>query len=565
MYHWSMSINKMNYQSALQDFNEAHLKASLQEALARLTGKPNELLSYDEVAEMLKLKARSDRGIHEIPVKSIVGSVGRYTDFTRTFLPRRLGDQERWARVKAVMDDPVGAGMEPIEVYKVGDVYFVLDGNHRVSIARQERFEFIEAHVIEVKTEIPITPDIQPDELIIKAEYAEFLEITEIKNLFPNVDLSVTVPGQYAKLLDHIEVHRYFMGLDLQRDITYSKAVEHWYDTIYIPFIEPLRERGMLRWFPDRTETDLYLWVSEHRATLESELGWSIRPDFALTNLAVEVNSRADSEESAPGTWRSSKMMDRYMDRLFMDILVSVSGSADGWLALEQAILVAQKEKASLHGIHIVPRKADLTNPEALAIQAQFNKRCQEVNLQGSLTIERGVVPDQVSKRALLTDLIILNVSHPPEPGLSSLGSGLRSIIWRSARPILTVPGRVGPMDKALVAFDGSPKSKEALFVAAYLAEKWKTELTIVTLSSDESIFPSVQDYARAYLDLHEIKAEYLMLKGSMDAILDVNKERDIDLILMGSYSGSAWKEVIIGSLVNFLLRRAECPILICR
>ena len=120
-------------------------------------------------------------------------------------------------------------------------------------------------------------------------------------------------------------------------------------------------------------------------------------------------------------------------------------------------------------------------------------------------------------------------------------------------------------MDKALVAFDGSPKSKEALFVAAYLAEKWKTELTIATLSNDDTISPSVLDHARAYLELHEIEADYLMLKGSMDAILEVNKERDLNLVLMGSYGGTAWKEVIIGSLVNFLLRHSECPILICR
>jgi hypothetical protein len=195
-----MPINKMNYQSALQDFNDARLKASLQEALARLTGKPNELLSYDEVAQKLKLRVRSDRGIHDIPVESIVGSVGRYTDFTRTFLPRKLGNQERWARVKAVMDDPVGAGMEPIEVYKVGEAYFVLDGNHRVSIARQEGFEFIEAHIIEVKTDVPVTPDLQPDDLIIKAEYADFLEKTDIRSLFPNVDLSVSMQNYWPIL-----------------------------------------------------------------------------------------------------------------------------------------------------------------------------------------------------------------------------------------------------------------------------------------------------------------------------------------------------------------------------
>jgi len=560
-----MPINKINYQSALQDFNEARLKASLQEALARLTGKPNELLSYDEIAQKLKLRARADRGVREIPVKAIVGSVGRYTDFTRTFLPLRPEDQERWARVKVAIEDPVGAGMPPIEVYKVGDAYFVLDGNHRVSIARQEGFEFIEAHVIEVRTDIPITPDLQPDDLIIKVEYVEFLEKTEIKNLFPNVDLSVTVPGQYAKLLEHIEVHRYFMGLDFKRDIPYSEAVAHWYDAIYLPFIEPLRERGMLRWFPDRTETDLYLWVSEHRAALESELGWSIRPDVAIANLATEANPHADDEESAPGTWRTAKMFDRYTDRLFMDVLVSVSGSTEGWQALEQAILVAQKETANLQGIHIVPPKSSLKGAEALAIQTRFNKRCQEVNLQGNLTIESGIVSGQVCKRALLADLLVLNVSHPPEPGLSSLNSGLRSIIWHSARPILTVSGRTSPMDRALLAFDGSVKSKEALFVAAYVAELWKTSLTVLTLSGNGNNSSSVQDYARAYLELHEIEADYVLMEGPMDTFLEVSQERDINLILMGGYSGTALKEVIIGSLVNYLLRRFQYPILICR
>ena len=364
----SMSFNRLSYQSALSDFREARLKASLHEALARLTGKSNELLSYEEVAKKLKLRARSDRGVHEIPVKAIVGSVGRYTDFTRTFMPRRPEDQDRWARVKAAMDDPVGMGLDPIEVYQVGEVYFVLDGNHRVSIARQEGYEFIQAHIIEVKTDIPITPDLQPDDLIIKAEYAEFLEKTEIKRLRPNVDLSVTVPGQYTKLLEHIEAHRYFMGLDFERDIPFSEAVEHWYDAVYTPFLEPLRERGMLRWFPDRTETDLYLWVSEHRAALEDELGWSIRPDAAITDLAQKGDRRVERVESEPGHWRQSKMYDRYTDYLFRDILVPVGENEEGFLALEQATLIAHKESASLHGLHVLTPKSKLDNKKGKAI-----------------------------------------------------------------------------------------------------------------------------------------------------------------------------------------------------
>ena len=146
----------------------------MQEILARITGKSTQLLSYDDVAEKLNLQVRVERGLQNIPLDFVVGSVGRYTDFTRTFLPRRGDSQQRWASVKAAMQ--AGEGLPPIEVYKVGDVYFVVDGNHRVSIARQEGFNTLQAHVIEFQTDIKLTPNIQPDDLIVKAEYVDFLK-----------------------------------------------------------------------------------------------------------------------------------------------------------------------------------------------------------------------------------------------------------------------------------------------------------------------------------------------------------------------------------------------------
>jgi nucleotide-binding universal stress UspA family protein len=556
-----MFPGNQKYFSALQDFNDARRKASIQEILARLAGKSNELLSYEEVAEKLKLNVRAERGIYDIPLKAIVGSVGRYNEFTRGFLPRKGGDPVRWARVKAVVDDPGGTGLPPIDVYKVGEVYFVLDGNHRVSIAREEGFEFIEAHVIEVKTDIPITADIQPDDLIIKSEYADFLAQTELASHRPGVDLSVTVPGQYEKLLEHIQVHRYFMGIDLQRDIPYPEAVRHWYDAVYTSIIEPVRERGLLRWFPGRTETDMYLWVSEYRAGLESELGWSIRPEAAAEKLATRENPGKDLSDT--GSWRMAKMYDRYTDRLFGDILVPITGMEESWQALEQAILVAKEEGSVLRGFHVIPPRTNMDESETQAIRARFNQRCQEANVSGSLFSERGNVVRQICERALLTDLIILNVSHPPLPGLPSLRSGLRSIIWRSARPILSVSGKVSLMDNAMLAFDGSAKSREALFVATYLAEKWQTRLKVLTIGANDS--HTVQDYARSYLELHEVQADYIVKSGSHDIFLKTIQEHQINLILIGGYSGTALKEVVAGSAVNFLLRKADCSLLICR
>jgi len=114
-----MSTDHFNFQRAINDFQYARQKAGIQEVLTRITGRSNKLLSYDEVAEKLKLKIRTERGLQQVPLDAIVGSVGRYTDFTRTFLPRRSNDQERWARVKAAMER--GEGLPPIEVYKVGE------------------------------------------------------------------------------------------------------------------------------------------------------------------------------------------------------------------------------------------------------------------------------------------------------------------------------------------------------------------------------------------------------------------------------------------------------------
>ena len=554
-----MQPDQNNYRQAVQDFRSAHQRAAVEEVLSRMTGKSNELLSYEEVAQKLKLQARTERGIQNIPVSAIVGSVGRYSDFTRTFLPRNPSDEERWARVKASLDDSA-AGWPPIEVYQVGDVYFVLDGNHRVSIARQEGWEKIEARVIEVRTSIPLTPDVQADDLIVKAEYADFLDETELLAARPEADLNVSVPGQYDKLREYIQVHRYFMGIDFQRDISYEEALLHWYDSEYVPLVELIREKGLLHWFPGRTETDLYLWLSEHRATLQTELGWEIRPDAAADVILVEQTGLSTEET---GAWRKTRMLDRYTEHLFHDVLVPISGRVEGWRVLKQAILVAQREGAKLQGLHIVSSEKRATGPKAQAVREQFLEMCKEAGVTGSLAIEVGEPARKIMERAILADLVMLKIVYPPSAGISGLASPLRTIISHSPRPILAVPTDATLLDRAVLAYDGSPKSKEALFVAAYLAEQWKTSLTVFTGADSGS--GSVQDYARQYLELHEIEAEYVIEKGSMDTLKAVVEQQGADLVLMGGYSGMLLKEVTIGSTVNRMLRESNVPVLICR
>ncbi len=548
-----------NFRQAVHDFHEARQRAAVEAILSRMTGKSNELLSYEEVAQKLKLQARAERGIQSIPLDAIVGSVGRYTDFTRTFLPRNPVDEDRWARVKASLSDNL-AGWPPIEVYQVGEVYFVLDGNHRVSIARQEGWEKIEARVIEVKTNVPLTPDVSPDDLIIKAEYAGFLDETELLRLRPDADLSVSVPGQYEKLREYIQVHRYYMGLDFQRDISYAEALTHWYDTEYLPLINIIRERGLLRWFPERAETDLYLWVSEHRAALQESLGWELRPD-AVADVIVQEQARAAPEKT--GAWRKSRLVDRYTEHLFQNILVPVSGEVEGWRALQQAILVARREGAKLNGLHIVSTEKQAAGAKAQEVKEKFQAMCREAGVNGNLAIEAGEPGKKILERAILTDLVMLKIVYPPGSGLSGLASPLRAIISRSPRPVLALPTSATDLDRAVLAFDGSAKAKEALFVAAYLAEQWKTALTVYT--GEGANADATQENARQYLELHEIQAEYVTTKASVETLKRISEERSATLVLMGGYSGAILKEVTLGSWVNYMLREQNAPVLVCR
>ena len=213
-----MPITQQTLQSAISDFQRARQRAALQSILVRLTGKSAELLSYDAVVKKLRMIGSADRGLREIPLDAIVGSVGRYTDFTRTFLPRHDSDAQRWARVRAAMADQTIDALPPIEVYQIGAAYFVKDGNHRVSIARRAGYLVLHAYVTEVRTRVPLTPDVQPDELIIKAEQAAFLEYTHLDELRSGADVSVSVPGQYARLENHIEAYRYVKEGEQERD-----------------------------------------------------------------------------------------------------------------------------------------------------------------------------------------------------------------------------------------------------------------------------------------------------------------------------------------------------------
>jgi nucleotide-binding universal stress UspA family protein len=381
------------------------------------------------------------------------------------------------------------------------------------------------------------------------------------------------------------------MGNEQSREIPYEEAVAHWYDTVYRPVVDIIREKGILRDFPGRTEADLYLWLTEHRAAIEDELGIEIKPSDAAIDLSNQFSPRLnkvaarlgskllntflpDSLESGPppGIWRRESLADQGSDlpepgRLFSDVLVPLSGRESGWMAVEQAIRFAQREKSRLHGLHVLPPVLRVESQEAQEIQAEYNRRCQASNVPGSLTLTSGEVTQNIIERARWVDLVIVKLEYPPSnQPLAALHHGFRNLIQRCPRPVMAVTKSVSPLNKALLAYDGSPKAREALFVAAYLSGHCSTSLVVMSVLEAGRVNSEVLEEARKYIEGHGLEAEFIQAEDPIDkAIYQSIDEHSCDILLMGGYGRGPLLDVVLGSTVNLILNEIAIPVLICR
>ncbi len=588
--------SRVRLSQAVNDFQEARRKAALENLLSRLRGKPADLLSYDTVRQKFRYIESSRRQLEDIPLDKIVGSVNRYTDFTRSFLPRQESDVQRWAFVRMGVESQTG--LPPIEAYKVGDVYFVSDGHHRVSVARELGADSIQGYVTPVYTHVPLSPGDSPDTIILKSEYDHFLAQTHLDELRPAANLLVTAPGQYQKLLEHIAVHRYFMGQKRGKEVPYDEAVTDWYDTVYQPIANLIRERNLLRDFPGRTEADLYLWIMDYREEISGGgIGWEVQPERAAAHLAARfspltsrrlpriVNQIRDfvtpepfESGPPPGVWRAEHQTPHRGDHLFDDILVAVTGGKDGWAAVRIAIDVARREEARLTGLHVLTAEERKDNALTKRIEEEFNRRCQEAGIAGRLVVEGGQAADLLCRHSPWVDLIVFRLNHPPpNQKFQRLRSGVRSMIRRCSAPLLAVPQSKFNIGSALLAYGPGRKSDEALFVAAYLAGRWKIPLTVATVRNEEATAkvlgkavtnasPTPLERARQYLETHDVQATYVEEPGDPARIILLNAEHySADLIIMGGYESNPLLESLVGSTVDRVLRSTHRPVLICR
>jgi uncharacterized protein (TIGR00730 family) len=282
-----LTSDPVTMSKADEAFTQARRRVFIQRIVNFFTGHHEEaLLSFDQVRDRLKIRGQRYIGTQTIPLDKIVGTTGRYQEFNRAFLPTQEFIRERWKQVYFMANS--SSGFPPIEVYKIGDVYFVRDGHHRVSVLKELGVTIFEAVVTELETPISLSPDIDEEELALKEEYAAFLEETELDQSRPEQNIEFTLPGQYRKLFEHIAVHRYFVGASEHREVQYGEAAALWYDEVYRPVVDLIREEKILEQFPNRTEADLYLWIVEHRRYLSERYEQEVPLEEAAAEFSRE-------------------------------------------------------------------------------------------------------------------------------------------------------------------------------------------------------------------------------------------------------------------------------------
>jgi DNA-binding Lrp family transcriptional regulator/uncharacterized ParB-like nuclease family protein len=208
--------------------------------------------SFTEKQKVEEAVVRRDIGLGEVPVEKIVGSVGRYHDFDSQFRLKKDHESSKFKRIRETME--MNKILPPVDLYKIKDEYYVLDGNHRVAAARQLQQPTIAAHVVEY------LPSKQTLENILYREKTNFELSTGLAN-----KLELTEVGQFGWLLEQIKEHQTSLAQLTASQASLKGAAEDWYHTVYMPLVDIIKHGGLEKAFPKRTLADLYVYISYHQ------------------------------------------------------------------------------------------------------------------------------------------------------------------------------------------------------------------------------------------------------------------------------------------------------------
>lgn len=247
------------------------LRALFKSIYKRLKREDDCLPSLDDVLTITKARNERYVGIREIPVDNIIGSEGRYEDFNKDFLPLKEELRPRWTAINQIMEDD--KPLPPISVFKIDEYYFVRDGNHRVSVAKSRKQDFIDAEVTEYQIDVPLTRELTIEDRFKIQEHVDFLQITGLNTLGKGFDIKLTRANSYRLLLNIIQHFTKPFEEALGKTLTTEEVAANWYNRVFLPFAEGAYLENMLEKFPNRTTGDLYVWMQTNWDGVKDSLG----------------------------------------------------------------------------------------------------------------------------------------------------------------------------------------------------------------------------------------------------------------------------------------------------
>lgn len=256
---------------AQHDFLRARRRATVAKLAARLRGEPDDvgvILPYEEVIRALGFASERSIGLRVVRLDSIVGTVDRERDFDRSFRPTSARVRSRWEHLDAAMRR--GESMPPVDLLKVGELYFVRDGHHRVSVSRALGREDIDARVTEVVTKVDAKQTVTLAELPMKSHERVFFERVPLPD-DARAEITLTDPWDYGQLAESVEAWGFRAVQDRGEPVRRRELAFQWLETEYRPVVAMLHEADLVG---EETDAEAYMRVSAERYRLLRTHHW---------------------------------------------------------------------------------------------------------------------------------------------------------------------------------------------------------------------------------------------------------------------------------------------------
>jgi len=280
---------------AQHDFARARRARLLSDVSRRLRREPDDvglILPFEEVVEALGRSGQVDRGLQVVPLDKIVGTVDRAVDFDRGFRPTSARLRSRWERIAAAQRR--GEALPPISLFQVGDLFFVRDGHHRVSVAKSLGRDDIDAYVTEVTTRLKLGADLRVSELPLKDHERLFRERVPLSPE-RRARIKLSDPWDFGVLAEAVEAWGFRLMQERGHYYDRGEVARMWFDEEYVPVSELIASDEMTE--GDETETDAYLRVAADRYLLLRTHEWS---DDVIERLRRSDNKRKQRRRLPP-------------------------------------------------------------------------------------------------------------------------------------------------------------------------------------------------------------------------------------------------------------------------